>query len=68
MFPITCPRVGAGVAAQPGKAAAAASRAVWTSLRVEWGKTPRQSDSRAGLVDSKVPPSEASVSCPPTML
>ncbi len=61
MFPIICPRVGAGVAAQPGKAALAAAKAVWTSSLVERGNSPRQSAVRAGFVLSKVPPSLAEV-------
>ena len=68
MFPIICPRVGAGVAAHSGKAAPAAARASWTSDFVERGNTPKQSVCHAGFVVSKVPPSLDSVNCPLIML
>jgi len=57
-----CPLVGAGVAAQAGKAARAAWSAFLTSSLVDSGNSPKQSARSAGFVDLKVEPSLAEVS------
>ena len=68
MFPIICPRVGAGVAAQPVKAERAAAIAACTSSLVERGNSPNSSARTAGFLLVKVEPSEEEVSCPLIML
>ena len=68
MLPIICPRVGAGVAAQLGKAACAASKAAFTSALVDRGNSPRVSVNIAGFMEVKVAPSLDEVNCPLIML
>ena len=64
MLPMIWPRVGAGVAAQLGKACLAALSASWTSFSLDRGNSPNQSSSHAGLVDLKLEPSLANFSSP----
>ena len=68
MLPIIWPRVGAGVAAHPGKAACAASKAAFTSALVDRGNSPRVSANIAGFMEVKVAPSLDEVNCPLMML
>ena len=68
MFPIICPRVGAGVADHPVNAFRAARSASWTSSSVERGNSPRQSSNHAGLIDLNVEPSLACLSSPSMIL
>ena len=64
MFPMICPLVGAGVAAQSANAERAAAIASWTSSLVDRGKSPNSSTSIAGFLLVNLDPSEEDFSCP----